>query len=171
MHKRYISQTRSNLKVLNIHNRIIDRPIQSIADALGTLSKENDRVWPFEKWPAMRFKEDIGIGAKGGHGPIKYTIEKYNPTKEIQFRFTKPKGFDGIHKLELKECSDQKTEIIHTIDIKTSKKATLQWLLFIRQLHNALIEDAFDKLENNLTDNRQQTQWNLWVKTLRYYFK
>ncbi|MEP1488870.1 MAG: hypothetical protein ABJK28_10620 [Algibacter sp.] len=49
----------------------------------------------------MKFKNGIKIGAQGGHGLIRYTVEKYNPNEIIQFRFSKPNGFHGIHKFEI----------------------------------------------------------------------
>jgi len=157
------------LKVLNIHKRTLNQPKEKVAELLKTLSTENDRIWPKEKWPEMKFKEGIKIGAKGGHGPIRYSIEKYNPNELIQFRFSKPNGFNGIHKFEINELSDQKTEIKHTIDMNTEGKGTLIWFFAICSLHNALIEDGFDKLENNFFDNRKSTKWNIWVKFLRKY--
>jgi len=157
------------LKVLNIHKRTLNQPIDKVAELLKTLSTENDRIWPKEKWPEMKFKEGIKIGAIGGHGPIRYSIEKYNPNELIQFRFSKPNGFNGIHKFEINELSDQKTEIKHTIDMNTEGKGTLIWFFAICSLHNALIEDGFDKLENNFFDNRKSTKWNIWVKFLRKY--
>ena len=114
-------------------------------------------IWPKEKWPPMRFKDGLKVGAKGGHGPIKYIIEKYNPGEIIEFKFIKPSGFYGIHRFELKteksmENSDvkqEKTEITHIIDMKTTGFGTILWIFFIRPLHNALLEDAFDKVENH----------------------
>jgi hypothetical protein len=155
------------LKVLNIHKRTINQPKDKVTELLKTLSTENDRIWPKEKWPEMKFKEGIQIGAKGGHGPIRYTTEKYNPNEIIQFRFSKPNGFNGIHKFEIKELDKEKTEIKHTIDMNTEGKGTLIWTFAICSLHNALIEDGFDKLENNFSDNRKSTEWNIWVKFLR----
>lgn len=157
------------MKVLNIHKRTLNQLKEKVAELLKTLSTENDRIWPKEKWPEMKFKEGIKIGAKGGHGPIRYSIEKYNPNELIQFRFSKPNGFNGIHKFEINELSDQKTEIKHTIDMNTEGKGTLIWFFAICSLHNALIEDGFDKLENNFFDNRKSTKWNIWVKFLRKY--
>jgi len=155
------------LKVLNIHKRTINQPKDKVTELLKTLSTENDRIWPKEKWPEMKFKEGIQIGAKGGHGPIRYTTEKYNPNEIIQFRFSKPNGFNGIHKFEIKELDKEKTEIKHTIDMNTEGKGTLIWTFAICSLHNALIEDGFDKLKNNFSDNRKSTEWNIWVKFLR----
>jgi len=155
------------LKVLNIHKRTINQPKDKVTELLKTLSTENDRIWPKEKWPEMKFKEGIQIGAKGGHGPIRYSTEKYNPNEIIQFRFSKPNGFNGIHKFEIKELDKEKTEIKHTIDMNTEGKGTLIWTFAICSLHNALIEDGFDKLKNNFSDNRKSTEWNIWVKFLR----
>ena len=138
-----------------------------VTDLLKTLSTDNDKIWPKEKWPAMKFKDGIKVGAKGGHGPIKYSVEKYNPSEIIEFRFSKPNGFNGIHKFEINEMTDDKTEIKHTIDMKTAGKGTLIWILAIRSLHNALIEDGFDKLENNFSLNQKSSKWNFWVRFLR----
>ena len=155
------------MKVLNIHKRIINEPKENVAELLSTLSTENDRIWPFEKWPPMKFKNGIEVGAKGGHGPIRYTVEKYEPKNLIQFRFSRPKGFSGIHKFEVNELSNTQTEFKHTIDMKTIGKGILIWYFSIRALHNALIEDAFDKLENNFLPGQKYTKWNLWVKLIR----
>ena len=155
------------MKVLNIHTRIINQPKSKVTELLKTLSTENDKIWPKEKWPEIKFKDGIQVGSKGGHGPIRYSVEKYNPSEIIQFRFSKPNGFNGIHKFEINELSNEKTEIKHTIDMNTEGKGTLIWTFAIRSLHNALIEDGFDKLENNFLENRKLTKWNRWVKFLR----
>ena len=159
------------MKIINIHKRIINKPKSEVAEILKTLSTENDKIWPNENWPEMKFKDGIQIGAKGGHGPIRYYVEKYVPTKIIQFRFSKPNGFNGIHKFEIKELNKETTEIKHTIDMYTKGKGTIFWLFAIHSLHNALIEDGFDKLENNFSDNRKYTKWNIWVRFVRKQMK
>lgn len=118
----------------------------------------------------MKFKDRIKVGANGGHGPIRYSVEKYNPSEIIQFRFLKPDGFNGIHKYELKGLKDEKTEIKHTLEMNTKGKSTLTWIFIFRPLHNALIEDGLDKLENNFSDTKKSTEWNIWVKFLRKQF-
>ena len=155
------------MKVLNIHKRTIHQPKNKVSELLKTLSTENDLIWPKENWPEMKFKDGIQVGAKGGHGPIRYTVEKYDPNEIIQFRFSKPIGFNGIHKFEIKELSDKQTELKHTIDMNTEGKATLKWLFVIRSLHNALLEDGFDKLENIFSNEKRHSEWNIWVKMIR----
>jgi hypothetical protein len=146
------------MKVLNIHRRTLNYPKSKVTELLKTLSTENDKIWPNENWPEMKFKNGIQVGAKGGHGPIRYTVEKYNPQEIIQFRFSKPTGFIGVHKFEINELGNEKTEIIHTIDMNTKGKGILIWAFVIRPLHNALIEDGFDKLENNFSGNQKSTK-------------
>jgi hypothetical protein len=153
--------------VLNIHKRTLNQPKIKVVELLETLASENDKIWPNEKWPAMKFKNGIKNGAKGGHGPIRYSVEKYEPNEIIQFRFSEPKGFNGIHKFEISGLSENQTEIQHTIDMQTVGKGTITWLLAVRSLHNALIEDAFDKIENNFTLSKKSTEWNFWVKIFR----
>ena len=155
------------MKVLNIHQRILDVSKLKVEALLSTLSTENDLVWPMDLWPKMKFKNGIGIGATGGHGPIRYSVEQYDPKSLIQFRFSKPVGFLGIHKFEVIELSNAQTEIKHTIDMQTSVSGTLVWSFAIRSLHDALIEDAFDKIENNFAPYPKSTEWSLWVRILR----
>jgi len=155
------------MKVLNIHYRIINQPKSVVAEFLKTLATKEDKVWPKETWPAMRFKDGLVEGANGGHGPIRYFVKKIMPDESIKFQFTKPTGLMGFHKLEMKEIGENQTEIKHTIDVQTNFVGTLQWNTFIRTLHDALIEDAFDKVENHFSTEKKKTTWSLWVKFLR----
>jgi len=159
------------MKVLNIHHRIIHQPKAVVAELLKTLATKEDKVWPQEKWPAMRFKEGLVEGAKGGHGPIRYFVKSIVPEESIEFEFMKPTGLVGIHKFEMKEVGDGQTEIKHTIDMKTNLIGTVQWNTFIRVLHDALIEDAFDKVENHFSPQKKKTPWNRRVKFLRKILK
>ena len=155
------------MRVLNIHKRTLNYPKSKVRELLKTLSTENDKIWPKENWPEMKFKDGIQLGAKGGHGPIRYSVEEYDPNEIIQFRFSKPDGFNGINKFEINELSNEETEIKHTIDMNTQGKGTLIWAFAIRSLHNALIEDAFDKLENNFSEVQKSKKWSFWVRFIR----
>lgn len=159
------------MKVLNIHHRIINQPKTVVVELLKTLATKEDKIWPKEKWPAMRFKQGLIEGAKGGHGPIRYFVKKIVPDESIEFQFTKPTGLIGIHKFEMKEIGKNQTEIKHTIDMQTNAVGTLQWKTFIRVLHDALIEDAFDKVENHFSNQEKKTPWSWWVKLLRMILK
>lgn len=159
------------MKVLNIHERSIYQPFKKVAPLLLTLATKHDAVWPKEQWPSMRFKEGLKEGAQGGHGPIRYSVVHHNLPHSITFQFTKPKGFKGTHTLALLEVEEGYTTVKHTIDMVTSGAATLIWALVIRWLHDALIEDAFDKMENQITGENKRTPWSLWVLMLRKVLK
>lgn len=159
------------MKVLNIHKRIIHEPKEKVSQLFQTLASSNDLVWPYENWPAIRFRDSLKVGSKGGHGRIRYTIIEYVEGEYIKFQFTQPKGFNGTHELRITMINDFKTQITHKISASTTFKATVFWVFVIRWLHDALIEDAFDKVENYFSVNQKVTHYNLWVKFLREIYK
>ena len=155
------------MRVINIHKRIIQQPKEKIALIFDSLSTKNDQLWPKEKWPPMIFKKGLTEGAIGGHGPIKYSIIKYIPENLIEFKFLKPNGFLGIHKFEIIEIEKEKTVLKHTINMTVSGKGIFAWYIVIKWLHDALLEDCLDKVENNFLTDNKKTKWNLWVIVLR----
>ena len=159
------------MKVRNIHSRVISQPKANLKELFYTLASEEDRIWPVQKWPRMKFKEGLMEGAVGGHGPISYTIQQYIPGEFIRFNFLRPEGFDGFHQLELIELAPDQTEIKHSIEMNARGVGILSWSLGIRWLHDALIEDAFDQVENQFSEQKKTTEWNWWVKFLRYVLK
>lgn len=159
------------MQVTNIHKRTISQPKEKVSQLFRTIATNNDLVWPFENWPAMKFKNGLKIGSKGGHGRIRYSIIEFIEGEYIKFQFSKPDGFNGTHELKVESINDKTTEISHIISANLSFKATFFWLLIIRWLHDALIEDAFDKIENYFSDDKKITNHNLWVKLLRGAYK
>lgn len=159
------------MQVINIHMRIINQPIISVSKLLETLAKEDDKIWAREKWPAILFKDGLKIGSKGGHGIIRYKIIDYVEGKHIRFQFMKPKGFNGTHEFNIIGINSNKVEINHVITMKTSGFAIFSWLFVIRWLHDALIEDAFDKIENQFSAVKTITKYSVWVILLRAYYK
>lgn len=158
------------MKVINIHKRVLKQPITTIGPLLNTLASKNDMMLATDKWPGMKLDKGLQLGSKGGHGPIKYFVIDYQPEKSIAFQFDMP-GFDGFHRFDMIELDTNKTEISHVIDMRTSGFATLKWAMAIRWLHDAYIEDAFDKVENHFIEDKKHCKWNLWVKILRSIMK
>ncbi len=159
------------MRVINIHKRTLNQPIEIVSQLFKTLGTQDDKIWPNKSWPPMRFKEELKVGAKGGHAGIKYTIIKFVEGEQVIFKFTKPVGFIGTHELKIKPIDNNKTEITHEINMNSTKMDTLHWVLIVRWLHDALIEDAFDKIENHYSENKKETKYNLWVKFLRSFYK
>ena len=75
------------MKVLNIHEREFEADPIQIGALIDTLASKEDRLWPKHVWPRMEFDRSLGVGAKGGHGPIRYFVEEYTPSKSIKFHF------------------------------------------------------------------------------------
>jgi hypothetical protein len=159
------------MQVINIHKRTIHQPKEKVANLFKTLATSNDLVWPYENWPAIRFNDGLKVGSKGGHGRVRYTIIEFIAGEHIKFQFSKPEGFIGTHELRIDAINENKTEISHVIKANTSFKATFLWVFVIRWLHDALIENAFDKVENYFLADKKETTYNFWVKLLREAYK
>ena len=159
------------MKIRNIHTRLIDRGKAEVVDLFVTLASADDKIWPYHHWPPMRFRDGLKTGSEGGHGPIRYKVIEYRPSGYVKFEFQRPKGFDGVHFLEITETTDEKTLIRHAIEMRTRGLDTITWLLAIRWLHDALIEDAFDKVENHFNQTGRRTAWSPWVRFLRRVLK
>lgn len=154
------------MKVTNIHKRMIRQPISKIGEILATLSSDNDKIVATDKWPPVKLDKGLQIGSKGGHGFIKYFLTDYQLNKSITFQFSL-RGFNGFHKFELIELDTNTTEISHTIDMNTTGSMVIKWILAIRWLHDAFIEDALDRVESNFSETTKHSKWSLWVKFLR----
>ena len=159
------------MNVVNVHKRIINQPKQEVSKLLKTLATQDDKIWPNKKWPAIRFKDGLVVGAKGGHGIIRYNIAKYIIGDSIYFEFTKPSGFIGYHNFKINHLGDSKAEVAHCIDMKTYGMSTFSWGSISRTLHDALTEDALDKIENQFSTEKKVSTYSVWVKILRAYFK
>jgi hypothetical protein len=159
--------SRSSVHVVNIHQRVIARPIEEVGRLLDSLASDHDALWPRNLWPAMRFDRPLGVGADGGHGPVRYVVTEYEPGRRVRFRFKAPRGYNGWHELEVLSEGDG-TLVRHTIDMNATGPALLTWPLAIRWLHDALLEDAFATAEVSLGITPTVIPWSLWVKFLRW---
>lgn len=154
------------MKIINIHTREIQQPKFEIVKLFNTLATDNDLMLATDKWSPMKLDNGLQVGSKGGHGPIKYFVKEYQPEKSITFQFDMA-GFNGFHRFDINELEPNKTELSHCIDMTTTGSATLKWTLAIRWLHDAYIEDAFDKVENHFTKDKKSSEWSWRVKILR----
>lgn len=155
------------MKILNVHERTVKAPIDKVIALFNTLASEHDQIWPKEHWPRIKLDKGLTIGSHGGHGPIQYKISEYLPGERIRFQFSEPKGFIGFHEFQMNSIDGDHTHLKHIIDIKTTLGGTIKWFTFVRWLHDALIEDVFDKVENKLLNKNLKPNWSASVKLLR----
>jgi hypothetical protein len=131
------------MRVRNVHRRAIGSPGQlgALLDGLGS---DADRLWPRDRWPRLRLDGPLRIGARGGHGPVRYQVELYEPSRRIRFRFERPRGFDGTHEFCVIADPEGSAQLVHVLEARMSGAARLSWSLMFCPLHDALIEDALD---------------------------
>ena len=158
------------MRVHNAHQRSIAAPATRVGGLLDTLASTSDRLWPHEQWPPMKLDRPLGVGASGGHGPIRYTVEAYEPGQRVIFRFTGPAGFDGTHRYEVEPQGDGAL-LRHVIEMRTHGTALLTWPLLYRPMHDALMEDSLSKTEAALAaEPTTAPGWSWYVRALRWGF-
>ncbi len=150
-----------------VHQRRLPASIQAVGALIDGLAGRPDPLWPAERWPPMAFDRPLGEGAAGGHGPVRYYVEEYEPGKRVRLRFTRPPGLVGFHEFSV-EPSGESAVLRHLLEAEPRRTARLTWPLVFRPLHDALLEDALDKAENAVTGAVERPRdWSLWVRVLR----
>jgi hypothetical protein len=118
----------------------------------------------------MQLDDGLEVGSSGGHGAIRYAVSESVPGQRIEFTFLPMREvgtFIGRHFYEVVAATDG-VVLRHVLDVKTSLRTWMLWMLVIAPLHDALIEDAFDKAERNLgLENPRPAKWSLRVRILR----
>lgn len=156
------------MRVVNVHERALQVPVDRAGALIDSLSSPDDKLWPRKTWPRMKFDRSLGVGAAGGHGPIRYTVEAYVPGRSIRFRFTGPSGFDGHHGCEVIPTAPGSCILRHSLEMTTRGLATITWPLVFRPLHDALVEDALALGQASLGEALRFQRWSLWVRALRW---
>jgi hypothetical protein len=156
------------MRVWNRHSRIFAVSQERVGALIDTLAGDDDRLWPVAAWPPMRFDRPLGTGADGGHGPVRYLVESYEPGKSVRFRFTAPRGFDGFHEFTLRATGTEETELVHLMVLRLRHPAWCTYPLLWRPMHDALLEDCLDRAERELTGTvRTPARWSPYVRLLR----
>ncbi len=157
------------MRVISVHTREFQCSPQRVGELIDSLASKNDLLWPLEHWPAMRFDRPLGVGAIGGHGPIRYTVEHYEAGREVRFRFTAPAGFDGYHGLNLEQSNNaNQLRLRHILEMNARGSGAVGWVFVYRWLHDALVENALDRAEQHVTGKPVWTAWSGWVHVLRW---
>jgi hypothetical protein len=155
------------MKVINIHERAMPVPIERVGALIDSLGSKQDGLWPGHSWPPMAFDRPLGVGAVGGHGPIGYTVEGYEPGLSARFRFSRPKGFDGFHGFDVRPGKDGAAVLRHTLDMHAHGTAIVAWPMLYRPLHDALAEDALTTAQASLGIEPEIREWAWWIHFLR----
>jgi len=118
-----------SMKLRNVHERKISRSSTEVGKLSDGLASANHGLWPHECWSAMTFARPLQVDANGGHGPVRYFVQSYEPGRN-RFEFTRPKGFNGFHGYEIEEV-DSGTTVLGLIPAGGSWSP---WVKFLRWL-------------------------------------
>jgi hypothetical protein len=155
------------IAVRNVHERRFVAPAGRVGALIDGLASRDDRLWPSSRWPAMRLDRPLQLGAVGGHGPIHYRVDTYEPGRRVHFRLRAPRGFDGYHGFEIESTAPDETTLRHILQMKARGPAVVTWPIVFGPLHDALVEDCLDSAARALGEPPHARPWSLWVRVLR----
>lgn len=152
----------------NVQSRDIPAPAAEVGALLDRLAGPDDVLWPTAGWPPIRFDKGLTVGARGGHGPIRYSVAEIDPGRRVRFTFDPRIGATGYHEARVEPLGPGRCRLVHEIRGRTHGRMLLAWPLAVRWLHEALIHDLFDNAERAVADGpRTPARWSWWVRLLR----
>jgi hypothetical protein len=154
------------LRVQSIHTRAIPAPAQTTGSILDSLAGPDDRIWPIERWPndPIAFDRPLAVGARGGHGPIPYTVVAYEPGWLIEFEFAPGSGLHGGHCLEGEPDGTGAARLRHVLDAEVEGVYRVLRPIVLG-MHDALVEDLLDKAELAATGHlKEPARWPRWLR-------
>ena len=157
------------MKVVNVHQRLLHASCEEVDAVLATLGSPHDKAWPGTGWPRMILDRPLAVGARGGHGPIRYVVESREPGFAA-FRFTND-GVDGWHAFEILEATAHHCVLEHRIEAQLSGASLLKWVFIVRPLHDACVEDALSQVQMSLGLQPPPRRWSWYVRLLMHVLR
>ena len=154
------------MQVHNIHERFVPAPPHAVGALLDTLGGADDAVWPRDDWWPMELDRPLSEGAAGGHSDIRYDVQTYEPGRRVVFRFDPACGLDGTHTFDVQPRPGG-VLLRHDLTARALRGTRLLWPLVIRSIHDAVVEDAFDRVHERFVPGRRRTPWSPYVRLLR----
>lgn len=135
--------TRTATGIRNVHSRSTVGPISMAKGLLATLGSSDDAVWPADRWDPIRLDRGLRPGSRGGHGPIRYTVQAADD-RSVWFGFDEQAGIRGGHGLAITPAEDGRVVWTHTLEIERPPRLVTHLIV---ALHDALLEDLLDQVE------------------------
>jgi hypothetical protein len=154
------------MRIESIHTRELPVPVEELGRIFDTLAGPDDEIWPIERWPndPIGFDRPLGVGAKGGHGGIPYTVVAYEPGRRIAFEFEPGSGLRGHHRFEIDPVGSGRARMRHILDVEADGVFRLVRPVFLA-MHDALVEDLLDKAELTATGRlARAARWPRWLR-------
>ena len=128
--------------IRNIHERVINAPLEPLGVLLDGLGQKDDRLWPSRYWPPMVLDRPLALGADGGHDDIYYYVSEYEPGRRVRFSFRPRTGLIGAHELSLDALDERRTRIRHVLIGRTRGAMRLMFSAAVEPLHDAVLAGA-----------------------------
>jgi hypothetical protein len=154
--------------IRSVHSREIAAPAGVVGEILDSVGSDQDRLWAADIWQAepVVFDRPLGVGARGGHGSVRYSVVEYEQGGRVVFGFTPGSGLSGTHGFNLEELGPDWSRLTHVLDAEPS--------LWMRPLvpilvgwHDAMVETAFDRAELGATGSlERRTRIPLWLRVV-----
>lgn len=154
------------MHVVNVHQRLLHASPARVSELLASLGSPEDSLWPRNGWPRMRLDGPVAPGAAGGHGPIRYRVEAWEPGRLVRFRFHRMRGIEGWHAFEILDATAQHCVLEHRMEATLTGLAALKWFFVIRPLHDACLEDMLSQAQASLGDTPRVVPWSPAVRVL-----
>ena len=154
------------MHLVNVHQRLLRASPERVSELLASLGSPGDRLWPRNGWPRMRLDGPVAAGAAGGHGPIHYRVEAWEPGRLVRFRFTGMRGVEGWHAFEILDATPQHCVLEHRMEARLTGMTRLKWACVIRPLHDACVEDALSQAQASLGETPRAVRWSPRVRLL-----
>jgi hypothetical protein len=152
----------------NIQSRVVDAPAGIIGALLDRVASDDDPIWPAPTWPPIRLDNGLRPGSRGGHGPVRYSVEAYEPGRMIRFRFDPAMRMRGHHEFRIEPLDAGRTRVAHILTGTPNVTAWIRWIVVVRWLHEALLRDLLDNVERAATGAAlPPRKHNPWVRFLR----
>ncbi|MFI8964773.1 DUF2867 domain-containing protein [Streptomyces sp. NPDC053493] len=133
--------------VRNVHQRIVQAPAETVGALVDRLAAPDDPLFPTPVWPAMVLDRPLGVGADGGHGPVRYRVTAHEPGRSVRFDTTADRPGTGYHRFDVEPLGPDRCRLSHVLEVTLGMRAFALFKLAIEPVHDTMLEEAFDNAE------------------------
>jgi len=134
------------MKLLNTHERQVQRPLPEVFGELVALGTPQDRIWPEPRMPFRRSEGPMRVGVtRERHGGIRAVLDVYRENERIVWRANLA-FLRGTHAFEVRDLGNGSTLVRHEVRAELPWWFAPVWRLRIGALHDRIVEGLLDRL-------------------------
>ncbi|MCA9569873.1 MAG: hypothetical protein KC656_18640 [Myxococcales bacterium] len=141
--------------VHDVHERVVQLPIERVFEELEAMGTPADRIWPDASMPFVRTAGPLEIGrTEESHGFVRARLDVLDPGSRLVWRADQ-RALAGTHGFEV-VAEGPHTRVRHVLDVDLAWWMVPLWRARIGDLHARILEALLDRLEA-LEDVRAQS--------------